>query len=822
MSNIYLKRVVVFAVLLVGFAFQPTGIIKAQDHQPSIQFVELFNNLQQELPREYIHLHTDRNWYVFGDRIWFSAYVAAGSYHLPSGISSVLYIELIEPNGEMADRMAVELSSGRAAGSITFNNANPEEGTYRIRAYTAWALNFGESYVFEKDLYVITGEEEEVAVVSNGKSDLQFLPEGGHLIDGIPARLAFKAIGPEGLGVDVRGTLYDENDPGFRIEFQSEYLGMGVINDFLPTGEAAYYAEINGERYSLPDVRSSGTSMRIGQSETQYMVDIHTNRYTADTQLLLFAHVRGSVSYASLILIESGRGSVIIPKNQFPTGIVHFTLLNENGHPITERLAFNKNESDLMDAEISIDRDRISARSEVNLDLSVRDSEGSSSAAKASISVFDDGITEFDQYSANIQSRFYLESELKGHIENPGIYFSDNDKADQYLDLLMLTQGWRAYNMEEIADLEVLNIFALPELGFTISGSIKSAVRGRPLEDATVIFSIGSGHEDVDLITTDETGRFMLTDLQINGSELITIRANDASGSSRVRIEVDPQFENLPMFEGIIPQRTFEQMVSDVTIYESMAQIGERAEQVHVDVERFVDAQMFGELEEIVVTADREETADQFERDLRIGSRPGQRIDFDENEVMASIPLLQAINQMAGVSADPVQGLSIKTGFTNLTVLPAPLIIVDDIEMNFEYIRNLSTSDIQTINVFRRSSELGFFGARGAGGVLVIRTREGTGVPGREPQGLITAFVQGFQPPSEFYSPRYGITVPRDFEQPDNRITLHWDGEIDISESGETVRFWSGDVPSTYRVVLEGITDNGIPFVTSNRLEVTE
>ncbi len=794
----------------------------AQDHQPSIQFVELFNNLQQELPREYVHLHTDRQWYVFGDRIWFSAYVAAGSYHLPSGISSVLYVELIEPDGRMADRIAVELTSGRANGSITFNQAQSESGTFRIRAYTAWALNFGDSYIFGKDLHVITGEDVRELPVADGNPDIQFLPESGHLINGISTRLAFKAVGPDGLGTDISGTILDKNNPDFRTEFQSEHLGIGFIDQFIPQTDAEYVAEVDGEIYALPEVQSSGTAIQIHQSEMQYMVDVHSTRYRWDTQLLLFAHIRGSVSYASLVLLEDGRGTAVIPKNQFPTGIVHFTLLGSDGRPVAERLAFNKNEADLVYAEISSEEDNFLSRSEINLDLSVLNAEGAALPSSASLSVFDDGVISYDQSASTIYSRFYLESELNGFVENPGFYFSDHEYADRYLDLLMLTQGWRAYNMEELADLDELNIFALPEQGFTISGSIKSAVRGRPLEDATVIFSIGSDHEDVDLITTDETGRFMLTDLQINGSELVTIRANDATGSSRVRIEVDPQFENLPLHQGIITQQVPDLLTAEERMDDSITEISERAEQVHLDIERFVDAQLFGELDEITVTADREEATDQFERDLRSGSRPSQQIDFDEDEVMASIPLLQAINQMAGVSADPVRGLTISTGFTNLTVLPPPLIIVNDIEMDFEYLQSLSTSDVQTVNVFRRSSELGFFGARGAGGVLMVRTRSGVSMPGGEEQGLITAFVQGYQPPSEFYSPRYGITVPRDLDQPDNRITLHWDGEIELSDSGQNIRFWAGDVPSTYRVVLEGITETGIPFTATEVFNVVQ
>lgn len=823
-------KIITFSRLFISFFFFffLSGLflsdVNSQNHQASVQFVELFNTLQEELPREYVYLHTDRQWYVHGDRIWFSAYVVAGSYLRPSGISSVLYVELIEPDGRMANRVALNLERGRASGSLTFDNSEEAPGTYRLRAYTAWSLNFGESYVFDKDIHVFTDFESAQITSSENKLDLQFLPEGGHLVENLPTRLAFKAVGSDGLGVNISGTIYDENSD-FSQTFESGHLGMGVIENFKPEPGAVYVAEVNGVRHSLPQVKTAGAVLSVDQNENQYLIDIQSQNLFTDEALLLFAHVRGLVSYASLVLMEDGHGAVSISKDQFPTGIVHFTLLGTDGRPVTERLAFNKNELDQLEADIDINNNIFAKRSEVNLSFSLSNVENITLPSTASLSVFDDNINEFDAMAKDIRSHFYLETELKGYIENPAFYFSDDADADRYLDMLLLSQGWRAYNMDEVANLDELNIFSLPELGFTMSGTIKSGLSGQPLEDATVVFSIGSEHHNVDLITTDENGNFILTDLQINGSELITIRANTASGSDNVQIEVDNQFGNLPEFDQIMPQLPPDlNQPFGFNRDENATPLNIRAEMAQIDADRFAEAQMFGELEEIVVTTDRQEAADQFERDLRMGEHSGQRIDFDNNKNLADLPLLQAINQLAGVSVNMVTGgLRINTGFQNISGgHPPPLILVDNIQADFEYLRSLSTSDVQSVNVFRRSAELGFFGSRAAGGVLSVSTRRGRGIPGRDMRGLVTALVQGYHPPTEFYSPRYGITVPRDLEQEDNRITLHWEGNIKLTDNSANIRFWTNDVPSSYRIVIEGITETGIPFTGSEIIEVRD
>lgn len=807
-------------ILSLLLTFLLTNNIQAQEHRQSVEFVQNFNTLQEDLTRERIYIHTDRQWYVYGDRIWFSAYVVAGSYRLPSGISKVLYVELIEPDGTLVERLPIELNSGRGSGSITFDNAKGMPGNYVIRAYTAWSLNFGESYEFTSEISVLT-ESGMVSTPQEGTIDLQFMPESGHLIDGLTTKIGFKAIGRDGYGTDVSGVIRDENSD-FEIPFSSEHLGMGLIEQFTPESGASYVAEVDGVRYELPEVQSSGVLLNVSQISDQFLVDIQSKEVETGDALLLFAHVRGEIFYASLVLIEEGQGSVAIAKEQFPTGVVHFTLLDLNGQPAAERLTFNKNNVDEVIVELELDKESYALRDETALTIRVKDFESDNLSARLSLSVFDDQLIEYNPYYTDINSRLNLETEISGNIENPGFYFSDDEQADRALDILLLTQGWRAYDMEFVADLEEINLFSLPETGLTIRGFVNSGFRGRPLEDATVVFSLGAGQEDVQLSTTDADGRFILDDLQINGADLINIRANDASGGDRVRIELEEQFSNLPDYEGMIRgYRISPADVEDTDITREV--LAERAESAQMDIERFVDAQMVGELDEITVTGDRIEEVDDFERNLRFGERSSQRIDFDERPALADLPFIQAINQIPGVSANRNSGLTISTGFTNLSGgLPAPLIIIDDIEAEFSDLVNLSSSDVQTVNVFRRSSELGFFGARGAGGVITIRTRRGDGPTTENQRGFITASVQGYHPPSQFYSPRYGITVPRDIEQEDNRITLHWDDDLHISTEGQLVRFWTNDVPSTYRIVVQGMTVNGLPFSATKTFTVEQ
>jgi hypothetical protein len=329
----------------------------------------------------------------------------------------------------------------------------------------------------------------------------------------------------------------------------------------------------------------------------------------------------------------------------------------------------------------------------------------------------------------------------------------------------------------------------------------------------------------MDLLTTDENGVFVLDGIDFEGSEMVTIRANNEDGKDFVRIEMNDVFEGLPEKYNPVTQMNDTTILGDSLQPEEnnvATSIAGRAEQAQQRTEQLVDAQMSGELDEITVTGEQIETEDQFEQNLRTSERPSQRIDFDEDEVASSLPFLVALNQIAGVTANNSE-ITVRTGFTNLQGgLPPPLIIIDNIESGVDQLSQLTTEEVKTVNVFRRGDELGFYGSRAAGGAIVIQTRRGVGLPDRDESGFISAFIRGFQPPTQFFTPRYGFNIPADFEEPDNRFTLHWEGILEIDEESQPVRFWTNDVPSSYRIIIEGITETGIPFTASKRFRVDE
>jgi hypothetical protein len=232
---------------------------------------------------------------------------------------------------------------------------------------------------------------------------------------------------------------------------------------------------------------------------------------------------------------------------------------------------------------------------------------------------------------------------------------------------------------------------------------------------------------------------------------------------------------------------------------------------------------MKGDLGEISVEGKREENETFVDRLLGDISGRGAKINLQERDYLKNLPIDMILNQIPGVSANlGTRSISVRTGFSSINAgNPGALVYVDGMITDPSFVFSLSSSDVETITVARSAVDLALFGANGASGVISIKTLDGVRSAGNE-RGLKRMSVLGYQEPTDFYTPKYGVTVPTDYEQKDSRITLYWDPKLEINDSSNNVRFWMNDIPSAYRIVVQGLTEAGDPFTHSVVLDQNE
>ena len=80
-----------------------------------VRNIDAFNRL---FPQEKVYLHFDNTGYFRGETMWFSAYVMRTDRQRLTDMSRVLYVELLDPTGEIVETRKLKLDGGRGSGSI--------------------------------------------------------------------------------------------------------------------------------------------------------------------------------------------------------------------------------------------------------------------------------------------------------------------------------------------------------------------------------------------------------------------------------------------------------------------------------------------------------------------------------------------------------------------------------------------------------------------------------------------------------------------------------------------------------------------------------
>ncbi len=81
----------------------------------------LANAASNSLPQEKVYLHLDNTSYYYGDNIYFNAYIVNADGNTLPAISNTLYVELLNPGGEVINKKVLKVENGRAASDFIIN-----------------------------------------------------------------------------------------------------------------------------------------------------------------------------------------------------------------------------------------------------------------------------------------------------------------------------------------------------------------------------------------------------------------------------------------------------------------------------------------------------------------------------------------------------------------------------------------------------------------------------------------------------------------------------------------------------------------------------
>ena len=811
--------------------------------------------------KEKIYLHSDRAFYNSGDDIWFKAYLVDAATLRPEALSKVAYVDLINPFGEILITKTINVKDGCGNGNFKLP-VSLTGGEYTLRAYTTYMRNFDKAFFFRKKINInpvmqnlaesqdsthTTLPDQKTDTIFSQKPDVQFFPEGGYLVCGFPCEIGMKATGPDGKGIDISGFIFDSS--GKKIsEYSTLKFGLGEVQ-LVPLQGETYKARLSWNNteyeYEPPIALTNGTVMQVIEQEDFYHVNVRSSLPDIIKNFSFVCTQKSSVLFDAKIGSDDEEIIIKVPKDIFEEGIAQFTLFDEDDNPCCERLVFV--ETGYIDSEVNltISKKEYGKKELVELDVStdifgLLETEAAMSVAVAPVSAMT------DNYETDIKSYLLLNSELRGEIEHPGYYFySDDPLRRKVLDLLMMTQGWRRYIWDEPRITDSTAHVYQPESGLRFEGKITRYGNHDKSAKEVVSLTCNNNDEFSQYETdADENGHFKFDGIVFDDRASVIIQAkknnkDEKNSGMNYYIEMD----ELPP-----PKEPAEYLATKNSFSKTSTSDYPKSSLTMKEIDSLYNIEKGNILlEEVLVTGEK---PDRVAEKRTMYREPDYFVNISESYSQFNfLNVLQILNnkfpglEISGTNVRSISKHEIEesirrkkdkgpdTNNTDYTDTETPkqtkkyAYLLDGIPADKETILSIPVSEIHFVDFLRGGAKTAVFGAAGAIGVIAVYTLDAEDrlnfKEQRERKGIINFTHPGFSKAKEFYTPVYSSKESK--LKPDYRTTLYWNPTLKLNELGEAkISFYTSDVPSVYKIILEGISPDGEIINSNAFFEVKE
>ena len=814
---------------------------------------EAFGGYARLLAPEKLYLHTDREVYNIGDTIWFRGYLKNASSQAEFPECNYLYVELFssmwernyysnrsEESWEMRKRVKVKRGpDGRFCGYLPLSE-DLNTGRATIRAYSYWMLNRDPEYMFYKnveirnalkdffveDLKTLKVDDQstydELGVENPFRTtlfkrtrkkaetgvDLQFLPESGRYTTGQPSVLAIKAVNQDGMGVPVSGSIFAD---GTAIaSFSTNDLGMGRCTVTVPPGtkRLSAIAETRVEAFQfeadlalpesqavvinlLPDI----DSLFIRVSSFGITLPDATRLVISDKSAIVQSYpLRDTVT------------SFIFPTDEFTPGILTASVVDSDGSVYAERPFFVFPHQTFV-ANFDFDKPHYGKRDKADVTIFLHDENGNPIDGDFSLAVTDEEYAPASGQDHSLVSYFLLGSELKGLVENPRYYFDPSVPLGERvrdMDLLLLTQGWRYYDLPAIFQQKTTTPIYGREYTQSLSGYVNAPI-GKARK-STVCF-VAQKINFTYIADLDSTAYFILDNLDFPDSTQFLV---GAQGRRKLFQKLympilDPEYFAAPhSYPDYLHLTGYSKEYGDFAIQSYAATEGALTYTL-------APARIVAQKPNLSPFPNDTFRKDQYRDEKQLA--PYRDYDL-YSYILETCPGVHLGS--TGMLVGRKIRIASRMGMVEME-LPIN-VYIDGMRSNQGRLTDLMITDIDAFvyisGVAAAKYDNGlnnpYFTQRGNVPVVLISTK----APIRVATNITSGKPLGWQQPARFYAPKYESRSDRNHFEP-MRATLHWDPSIQVLDGKTSFSFYTSDHQVPYRFTLEGITSEGIPFSTT-------
>ena len=717
-------------------------------------------------------MHSDRSEYVTGENVLFKAYYFLNRTFGKDSISKIVYLDLVDKNGQSKATGKYQIIKGTANGTLSIPQGLAS-GYYTIYAYTRWMMNFGSDCFFNKRIYIVNPENEIKVLKENQLNDenvqLHFYADGGYIKVNEKNTISVLATNYYGETLNKNVKILDQ-DNNFIAEFQTP----GHF-DFIPTQNKEYKAIItreNGTQFisKLPKAIASGIKVSINHLPNENLrIGIElTDVNNPDSKELKILFENDGIIYKQIpVKFSDNKYDVDLYRKDIIKGFNLLYIKNKNDQIIYKNAITNRlNNEFSIDAELN--KETYHKRERVDIKVKTKVLDKNSKNAHLSVSVAKSDLLNIDTCSIH----GYLNDSYKNH------YYIERAAMNGQSDLLFSLYSDTIKPYSEIT--------YLPEtLGFIISGTILSKQTNKPIPNANIYLSTLSNFIDVQNSISKKDGKFyFLMNEKVKNTDFVIQPADSSLKDFKIILDKVfatgyPSDDINILRENRFNKKFFEQLVINNQI----------------EKQYYPDPQTDKEIRNFTTLFyGKADSSYSFKKFIDLPT-------FEEYfvEIFARTKIVKREN-----------GSQIKLGYlsSGIELNQLPLILVDGIPIfNVNKFLSISPSEIDKVEIINNYYTLG---GMVYGGIIHLYTKKKNFASLIDTKNLTFNEFNGYTKVNKFREIKYTDGIALSSRKADYRNTLYWNPEVTTDENGEAnISFYTSDEKGKFLITIEGVGENG-------------
>lgn len=284
---------------------------------------------------------------------------------------------------------------------------------------------------------------------------IDFYPEGGELIAGVPTRVYYRVRTPQGEPIDPAGRVIILSKEDVLLDSERGQ-GAGVFT-FTPQLNESYTVRFTDPVVTIRDpfkkigIHDQGLALRVNNSVASAgePLEITLTREQSAERVFLLATCRGQIVAQQAVDLKPGANPLQLPLIEGCAGLVRVTVYDYSTlQPLAERLVF-RNPTRRLEVVAGTDQGKLTPQAagqkKVELEVMGLNEEGLATPFWALANVTDTRAAAEGERGLDVH--FYLAGDVQSgeELDDAFVLLNDQPASRQALDLFLGTQGWRRF-----------------------------------------------------------------------------------------------------------------------------------------------------------------------------------------------------------------------------------------------------------------------------------------------------------------------------------------------------------------------------------------